>query len=104
MPPAGPAAATPPHGGHQETAKERQNNVLSMSSVLDIVGYILWYISSYLLTHCIPVAWATMGGAKSPIMTKNAMHVPIFSPITLCVCACVCVCVCVCVENEFEVQ
>ena len=72
-------------GDYQRETKQCPLNV----SVLNIVGDILWNILSYLLTHCIPVAWATMGGARSPIMTKNAMHVPIFSPITLCVCVCV---------------
>ena len=71
-------------GDYQRKMKQCPLNV----SVLKYCGR---HSVGYLLTHCSPVAWATMGGARSPIMTKNATHVPIFSPITLCMCVCVCV-------------
>ncbi len=39
--------------------------------------------TQFLLTQLRPKNWATIGGAKSPMMTKNAMQVPKFSPIIL---------------------
>ena len=42
----------------------------------------VWVVYSC-LTHCIPVVLATMCGARSPMMTKKAMHIPMLRPIVL---------------------
>lgn len=41
------------------------------------------YMYEVVHTHRMPVAWATMGGARSPMMTKKAMQHPRLRPITL---------------------
>lgn len=48
-----------------------------------LAAQVTWYDIITEPTQVIPVAWAIMGGARSPMITKKAMQVPKFSPITL---------------------